>query len=337
MFSLKYHFMYFIVATLFAVQSGMAGGSTVLPVRFQFPQTLAGEADPFDYITTVTLQNKGGDLCPIFVEYNQGAGVPTELPVLTNGENLGNFFSQTVPANGTLDLVVTLDGAGLFEGNVTIIYTPDPSCGALLCAKSAYGCRSSKTGRLVEVFSTLPAKTVPLGSCVSGPVNFDPDGADSTSNNPGLAFVGNPPSIPAPPGMEVTLQLVDTQGSVIDQTTLPLTGERKVGLLPNFFPDQGSFQGTFEVCPEGSARDFNLDTVMIEVLQSGSDVQLSTIPLKIKSLKCTPDQNTLCLNDDRFKVEVDWRDFSDSGPGLAMPQDDTFGIFYFLIRTAPTC
>lgn len=44
------------------------------------------------------------------------------------------------------------------------------------------------------------------------------------------------------------------------------------------------------------------------------------------------DEDTICLADDnRFKVEVDWRDFGGaSGPGIAFPRSDDSGTFFFL-------
>lgn len=42
------------------------------------------------------------------------------------------------------------------------------------------------------------------------------------------------------------------------------------------------------------------------------------------------DRDTLCLNDDRFRVEAAWRDFSgDRGSGIAFPRTDDSGIFFF--------
>ena len=250
--------------------------------------------------------------------------------LLTNGQDRGNNFPDTVPPNGTLELEITLDGAGLFAGNVTI-YAPDPSCAARLSAKGAYWCRSVSDGRLEEVFSFRPAKSAPLGSCTTGAVNFDPDGSDSSSRIPGFAFVGNPPSDPLPQGTELCLRLYDNGGTLIDgPNCFPFTGKRQVGLLNDFFPSQEPFQGSFEVCSQGENRDLSVNTLMIEVDQSGSDVQLSTIPQIIKNLECTPHKNALCLLDDRFQVVVVWNDGSSLGLGQAVSLDNSSGLFYFL-------
>lgn len=45
---------------------------------------------------------------------------------------------------------------------------------------------------------------------------------------------------------------------------------------------------------------------------------------------CQADQDTLCLNEGRFKVEVTWRDFVGArGRGQAVPQTDDTGAFYY--------
>jgi hypothetical protein len=45
---------------------------------------------------------------------------------------------------------------------------------------------------------------------------------------------------------------------------------------------------------------------------------------------CETDDTTLCLNDNRFKVSAEWRDFDGStGPGMANPLSDIQGSFYF--------
>ncbi len=52
---------------------------------------------------------------------------------------------------------------------------------------------------------------------------------------------------------------------------------------------------------------------------------------KVSAFDCTAGPNTLCLNNGRFKVEVQWTDFEGaSGPGTVTPFDsDESGIFYF--------
>lgn len=42
------------------------------------------------------------------------------------------------------------------------------------------------------------------------------------------------------------------------------------------------------------------------------------------------DPNALCLDDDRFRVEVEWRDLAgSSGDAVAFPRTDDSGVFYF--------
>ena len=45
---------------------------------------------------------------------------------------------------------------------------------------------------------------------------------------------------------------------------------------------------------------------------------------------CVEDAETLCLNDGRFEVRAEWRDFEDDrGAGQAVPFTDDSGLFYF--------
>ncbi len=46
---------------------------------------------------------------------------------------------------------------------------------------------------------------------------------------------------------------------------------------------------------------------------------------------CVPDNTTLCLNNDRFKVQVAWATATDSGPGVVVPggTDDSSNLYFF--------
>lgn len=44
---------------------------------------------------------------------------------------------------------------------------------------------------------------------------------------------------------------------------------------------------------------------------------------------CLAGANVLCLNDNRFQVEVNWTTESDAGDGVAVPETDDSGLFWF--------
>lgn len=47
-------------------------------------------------------------------------------------------------------------------------------------------------------------------------------------------------------------------------------------------------------------------------------------------LSCEPDTNVLCLNEDRFRVEIDWATPNgESGRGNARPLSGNSGLFWF--------
>ena len=49
---------------------------------------------------------------------------------------------------------------------------------------------------------------------------------------------------------------------------------------------------------------------------------------------CTPSDTTLCLNDNRFQVEVNWADFDgNTGVGRTLPQTADTGAFWFFAQT----
>ncbi len=66
-------------------------------------------------------------------------------------------------------------------------------------------------------------------------------------------------------------------------------------------------------------------TVAIQVLDRSIEVLESDIE------PCAPDANTMCLNNGRFKVEVNWNDHHGAtGPGMVAPcGTDDSGLFYF--------
>ena len=58
------------------------------------------------------------------------------------------------------------------------------------------------------------------------------------------------------------------------------------------------------------------------------NLNIGSIPIAV--LPCAAEAQTLCLNNGRFKVRVDWRSDSGSGAGTAVPVTADTGEFWFL-------
>jgi serine protease len=50
---------------------------------------------------------------------------------------------------------------------------------------------------------------------------------------------------------------------------------------------------------------------------------------------CTPNSTTLCLQGNRFKAQVTWRNGTSTGPGLTLPYSNEGGFFYFFASNNP--
>jgi len=65
----------------------------------------------------------------------------------------------------------------------------------------------------------------------------------------------------------------------------------------------------------------------------GDGLSVSTRPLHVYSADgCVPSDTALCLQDDRFRVEVSWKDFQGGqgdGRALPLPDRDDTGLFWF--------
>ena len=127
---------------------------------------------------------------------------------------------------------------------------------------------------------------------------------------------------------EYCVQLMDDQGnSLTDPECQKFDGSHNANLLTQYFPNQGAFNGSVEVCfngePSSSSRD-QISVLPIEVIQENGIIQLGTNKGTLTNPgRCVQDGKTLCLNDDRFKVEVDSGMVADINP-------DDSGLFYFV-------
>lgn len=295
--------------------------------RMTAPQIVTGGT----IATDILLLNSASTTCNLGIGYHLGNGVLASTPLLTNGQDLGNAFFLDLPARGSQTLRVTTDGP-VFQGAAGVDVLTPP-CFNSVNVQAQYQIRNDQN-RLIELFSYPIPQPVPLNSCASAPVNFDPDPADGQTNIPAVANVSFLPLS----GVTRTMTLFDSQGNPI-ATAPPQTynGQHDTGLLTNFFPAQGAFSGSWKVCFEGqqppsAAQPIVIDTLFIDVVQTPNIVQFDSNDHSLENPGCIPDGRTLCLNDNRFRVQVEWsRPPQFDQPGLVqnVKQDDT-GFFFFL-------
>lgn len=282
--------------------------------------------------TEIVLDNTASIDCNSLVTYHKGAGQFPDDPVLTNGQNLGNTFTQDIPAQGTRLLKVLGLGTGLSIGAVSLDIL-NPACFDSVHVQTQYSI-FGQGGQLNELFSYPTPIPVPLNSCASAPVNFDPDPSDGQTNIPGLANVSLDPLN----NVERTMQLFDSQGNhLATRPAESFGGQHRTRLLTEFFPLQPSFSGSWRVCFMGQQDPTALhptviDTLFIDVVQSGDNFfQFDSNNHSLVNPGCLPDNRTLCLNDGRFKVQTEWSSLSQiDQPGLVQDvKPDGTGFFFF--------
>lgn len=297
--------------------------------RITAPQVVAGGG----FTTDIVLLNTASTTCNVGINFHLGNGTLAPDPLLVNGQNLGNSFFQDVPPLGTQTLGVTTSGAQ-FQGAAGFdIVTP--ACFGEVNIQTQYQILNLDNNQLVELFSYPIPQQVPLNNCATAPVNFDPDPVDDGQTNiPGLANVSFVPLS----GVLRSMTLLDSQGNPI-ATSPPETynGAHDTGLLTDFFPGQGAFSGSWKVCfdgqqPPSAPQPLVIDTLFIDVVQKQDVIQFDSNNHSLANPDCMPDSRTMCLNDNRFMVNVEWNQppvINQPGFVQEVKPDDT-GFFFFL-------
>ncbi len=122
--------------------------------------------------------------------------------------------------------------------------------------------------------------------------------------------------------VEYTLQITDTETGQVKEYTNPL------GVASPAITDTSAFT----VCPEG--RQGAGSAPAADLLKTASDAFSArpggTSKLSVKA-DCQAGTEALCLNQGRFQVEMEWRDFQDAtGTGRVEPlANDDSGLFWF--------
>ncbi len=133
----------------------------------------------------------------------------------------------------------------------------------------------------------------------------------------------------------VPLSLHDTNGAFVD--VVLTNGEGEYALLGlaagNYFLRTGSGTHLNEIWDDVPCPPVDCDPLSgspIAVALGAATPQIDFALTAIVAPTCVPSPTALCLNDDRFRVEVEWRDFvGQEGSGQGVELTDDTGTFWF--------
>lgn len=276
------------------------------------PQIVAGPFGELDLSTFIQVQNGSDSDCGVTVTYTRGGGQLPAQTLLTDGQALGNTLSLTLSPMASETKTVT-SSSGLFIGSAVV----EGDCQKRLSVQGGYSFVNPGSGGTTEIVAAQPVVPVRNDECVLFPMD--------DLRTPGFAFVSVDP---LSPGSSLDFSV---PGTSLSSSVSLGTGTQQALTFTDLF-EQNPLDGTLMACLRG-ADDNNVLHVM------GSDflvdpfggVQTRQIVEQRKSEDCAPGENTLCLLDDRFKVQVDWRQ-TPSGPSIpagASQATDGNGFFYF--------
>ena len=273
------------------------------------------------FTTVITAGNTTGIPCEVFFFATKGAGGTNQTGFNINGAPAPPVVQEQIPSWGTVTWELTA-GSVQFVG-AAVVDSVTPACSNRVNIQTKY--LIEILGKLTEVFSYATPLTVPLNTCVELPVAFAPQPVNGRTTIPGIAKI----SVNPLEDSEYCVRLQDDQGNPLTERQCePFDGSHDASLLPKYFPNQGPFKGSVEVCfngkPSTDVRD-QVSVLGIEVIQDIQDniVQLGTINTTVSNKdRCVQDEDTLCVHHDRFKIEVKSAMVGDIN-------DDESGFFYF--------
>ena len=289
-------------------------------------QVVAGQLGDSDFTTIVGLQNTSGKDCNFLFFAHKGAATPPDFPLLING-SAKNSLTGTLPSWGaaTIEVSTPPESDQLFVGAASVVFT-DTICLDSVGITAKYAIDDSLTGTISELFSYPVNPALPLGYCAVASVTYDPP-----TEIPARAMVSNGGGT-LPAGTMRFDRLYDTDGNLLNES-LPTNwnGEHDPKNLPEVFPDQEPFTGTWGVCtlqPPDFQGSEGFDTVFIEVVNRGA-VQFGTTSDQPHNPDCQPDLHIACLDNRRFKVTLTVQDDSQGSPRSSQVRsgNDTSVVF----------
>ena len=139
-----------------------------------------------------------------------------------------------------------------------------------------------------------------------------------------LLFPGEGESQPGFAGRP--FDFTDDNQIVIDRFEFPVSDNQSV--FESFLFDLDDGTGTLESEFDDTICNFGL-TFDPDELGFIDEIVVADPPETQTSGSCTPDDTTMCLNNNRFQVELDWDDGTDGGEANASELDPATGLFFF--------
>jgi plastocyanin len=277
------------------IVEGSGGGEERGTIRFSLAAYSVSEGAG---TATISVQRVNGDDGPVSVQYNAGAGTATA----------GQDFT---PRSGTLSwtgndddpksFTVAILNDGAAEGNETVQLTlTNPTGGAALddTRKTAVLTIQDNDGGGNPGPLTAPSN---LQATAGSTSEILLTWADNSTTETGFRIERRTAG--------GTYQEIATVGANVTSFTAP-------GLEPSSFY-------LFRVRASGSGAT-----------NSAFSTEAGTATLG-DIAACAAGPQTLCLNNNRFKVEVDWRTGENAGPAISvpLPAAPDSGLFYFFFPT----
>ena len=308
-----------------------------------FPQIVAGNIGGFTYTTELFAQSSFNGPCPLAFSFGTGGGASLSLPISLDDNSQPNssfVFVDGVPVTGPH--FIDLPPKGSRKMTVTVPQGTEPFVGGafvdFIQGKCFNGVNLSGTYsiadqnlRKFEAFSYVPNRGSLVNQCVRNYVNRNFDRAKGSRTLPAAAFLSRNPLT----GVQACHYLRNESNALLHSGCTPFNGGHTAMTLDQVAPNLPDFTGFWDICFQGPPTTGQKFPDRIGLLALGIDgddtTQFRTSASETFNMACMPGPNTQCLNDGRFKVEVDWRSFTASGLGNTVATNtDTTGLFYFV-------
>ncbi len=207
----------------------------------------------------------------------------------------------------------------------TVLFLLDPTPTAVALDDDS---GSGTNARIVHTLDSSGPWTIAANNLIPG---------DLGSYNLSLTCSGSQPTPPAAPSNLTAMPISTTEVQLRWQDNANNETEYRVEVRGpgGSFQDLGQLPAdtiggdVFGLLP-GTRYDFRARARNAAGFSSYSNVASATT-LEVGDADCTPDEDTLCLNGGRFRVEVAWRDFGGgTGSAQVVPvESDDSGLLYF--------